>query len=130
MSEKAPDPSPPGQARIAPSPPGQERIAPSPPGQARIAPSPPGQERIAPSPPGHQRMQGLPGIINSLGRPSFRKSFFNDPLRAMERAGLDIESISQEHLEILANLSSEDLEVLARVTSALKEAGPSRVVSI
>jgi hypothetical protein len=93
-------------------------------------PSPPGEQRVPPSPPGEQRMEGLPGLMRSMARPTFRKSFNNDPRRAIEQAGLNVQTIPPAQLEVLAGLSEEELEIVARVVSNLRSARPSMGVSL
>lgn len=51
-----------------------------------------------------------------------RKSFQADPLRALERAGVDITKIPMEAVDALVDLTPEELDVLAGVDEKIKAA--------
>jgi hypothetical protein len=57
---------------------------------------------------------------DALARPSVRKAFQNDPLGALERAGVDVSRVQPELVDLFADLSPEELEVVARVSARAK----------
>ena len=113
-------PSPPGEGGPEAYPPGQRQM-PSPPGQGQT-PSPPGG-RQTPSPP-------IAMLMKSLARPTFRKAFVNDPLRALERQGMQQDKFEQGQLDVLAGLSEEDLEVVVGVVAQLRGSPRGGAVSL
>ena len=72
----------------------------------------------------------LRSLISSLGRPSFRKAFATDPLRALERAGLPADALPPGQLDVLASLEPEDLAIVSSVLLRLRELHPGRVLSL
>jgi hypothetical protein len=122
-----------GAAAVAGSPPGAMR-ADSPPGAMR-ADSPPGAMRADSPPTGLAspptlRSPALRSLVRSLTRPSFRKAFAVDPLRAIERAGLDVSGLPAGQLEVLAALPVDELDIVVSVLARLREVHPGRILSL
>lgn len=67
--------------------------------------------------------KAIRGLVDRLNSPLFRKSFSNNPLSALERAGIKTAGIPVPVLEALADLSLEELSLLVRVSDRVKEAG-------
>jgi hypothetical protein len=58
-------------------------------------------------------------LTNSLSKPTFRKSFVNDPLKALERAQIDSNDIPEAFLSTLASLSLEELTLLVDIKKSV-----------
>ncbi len=67
-------------------------------------------------------ISALKALAQNLGRASFRKAFDQDPLRTLERAGIDLSALPKEQIDLLAELSLSELEVLGRLQSKLGDA--------
>ena len=80
-------------------------------------------ERQLPSPP-------IARLMKSLARPTFRKTFLNDPLRAIERQGFDADQLDRDQLDVLAGLSEHDLEVVVSVVAQLRGSPHGGAVSL
>jgi hypothetical protein len=65
---------------------------------------------------------GLEQLATKLQDPLFRKAFAADPARALEGAEISSESIPDDVLEALVELSAQELSALARVRKALVSA--------
>ena len=59
----------------------------------------------------------LQNLSAQLSKPAFRKSFFNDPYWALERAGINVDRIPEGIVDVLAQLSLEELNIIARLNS-------------
>jgi hypothetical protein len=64
--------------------------------------------------------QELARLGDALARPSIRKSFAQDPMTALERAGVQIERVPPEVVDLFAELSPWELEVVGRVAAQSK----------
>lgn len=61
--------------------------------------------------------EAMVSLQKVLERPATRKSFGIDPLGTLERAGVTIEDLPPEYVNVLAELSPEELDILGRVSS-------------
>lgn len=52
---------------------------------------------------------------DALARPAIRKAFKQDPLAALDRAGVDLTKIPPGIVDLVADLSDDELDVLGRV---------------
>jgi hypothetical protein len=52
----------------------------------------------------------------AVTRPAVLREFAVQPLTALERAGVDLNAVPKEAVDVLAELSPEELDVLARVS--------------
>jgi hypothetical protein len=63
--------------------------------------------------------------LNVLAKTPVRKSFAADPMGTLQRAGIDPDSLPEEFLNVLADMSYEELTVVSRVTDSMIDAGIS-----
>ena len=59
-------------------------------------------------------------LSEQMSRPGFRKSFFNDPYTAMERAGIAAADIPDQIIDVLSDLTLAELEVVAQIHSQFR----------
>jgi hypothetical protein len=62
----------------------------------------------------------LEKLGNAIARPSIRKAFEQNPLEALERAGVQVDKLPPESVDLLADLSPWELEVVGRVAQRAK----------
>jgi len=60
-----------------------------------------------------------------LAETAMRKSFAADPMGTLERAGIDPDSVPEEVLDVLADMSYEELTVVSRLSDSMIGAGIS-----
>lgn len=65
----------------------------------------------------------LARLGDAIARPAIRKSFAVDPIGALERAGVDLEAVPTETVDLLASLEPWELEVLGRVSEQARLRG-------
>jgi hypothetical protein len=75
-------------------------------------------------------ISGVSSVMRAMARVAFRKSFNNDPIGTIHRAGMDLKKIPSEMLDTLAELSAEELEIFTRVAARLREINGGRGVSV
>jgi hypothetical protein len=63
--------------------------------------------------------------LNVLAKAAVRKSFAADPVGTLKGAGIDPDSVPEEFLHVLADMSYEELTALSRVTDSMINAGIS-----
>lgn len=62
-------------------------------------------------------------LTNNLASAAFRKSFDQDPIKAIERLGLDPAGFNRAHLDALADLSAPELAVVAKLAGIERPTG-------
>jgi hypothetical protein len=62
----------------------------------------------------------LQRLGDALARPAVRKAFVLNPIAALEQAGVDVKSVPDEVVDLLAELSPEELDVIGRVSARAK----------
>jgi hypothetical protein len=63
----------------------------------------------------------LEKLGTAIARPSIRKAFEQNPLEALERAGVQVDRVPPETIDVLAELSPWELEVLGRVAQRARQ---------
>jgi hypothetical protein len=74
----------------------------------------------------HERSQlvaELAKVIQVIEAPDQRKSFTENPTRALERVGVNLQIIPSEVVDTLAGLSYEELGLLSRICDGFARAG-------
>ncbi|MFE5197975.1 hypothetical protein ACFQ93_30270 [Streptomyces sp. NPDC056601] len=61
--------------------------------------------------------QELSKLGDALARPAIRKTFAQNPIEALQQAGVAVEKIPPEVVDLFADLSPWELEVLGRVAA-------------
>ena len=62
----------------------------------------------------------LQKVGDAIARPAIRKVFEQNPIAALEMAGVNVEAVPQEFVDLLAELSPWELEVIGRVSARAK----------
>lgn len=62
----------------------------------------------------------LEKVSDAIARPAIRKAFALNPVAALEQAGVKIDAVPAEVIDLLADLSPWELEVLGRVAAQAK----------
>lgn len=62
----------------------------------------------------------LANIGDAIARPAIRKTFALNPIAALEQAGVEVDRVPPEVIDMLAELSPWELEVMGRVAERAK----------